>query len=375
MNTKTNTRALALSLSIASIPTLSVTLSGCGGDVVGSDTAPVVVDDSGRRWMNLGDAPISHRPAQEVLDPGVIDRASRLRDIVARGGTLLDEGSGRELYAPRDAARVARAVADYDRARPAEAAPAVADRRIAPPPGAAPNDAARNIQGFSDGRTRVSTGSLGNRPYEYIGRYTIPMGGNTISVCSGTLIGSNYVALAAHCVYDRHDDAWIYGPNGERGTFCVNNVCGNVTGRKMNANWSSASDLHFREHDYAMLRLDTALGTTNGVMGLSSITSDSTVKDLDARNHGYPTVTPDGSTASGTNLWGMHCDIVAAYSDRLAYNCDTTGGHSGGPVYYYNSTNAAYYMLAVHSGPNTFDNTGARVSAVRTWFTSEMVGW
>jgi V8-like Glu-specific endopeptidase len=335
--------------------------------------APSVSNLQQRTWRRLGAAPASHNTANESPDPATLRRASRLGRLVTERATLLD-GDGGEFAGVIDRARVAANVAAYDRER-AEG-PVQARERIEAVPD--PLGVRQNIQGFSDNRTRVSTGSLDNAPFKYIGRYEIPVTTNTISTCTGTLIGSRYVAIAAHCVYDRDDDAWIYGYNSTlgiyRGKFCIDGVCANVSARKMSPDWAGAGDLHFREHDYALLKLDSTLGTTNGTMGLSSITDDSTVRDLDARNHGYPGNPPDNSAPSATNLWGMHCDIVAAFSGRLAYNCDTTPGHSGGPIYYYNS-NGSYYILAVHSGPNTFDNTGARMSTIRGWFIDEMAGW
>jgi V8-like Glu-specific endopeptidase len=335
--------------------------------------APSVSDVQQRAWRRLGSAPASHRVANESPDPVALRRPSRLASRVPAGASVLDMDGG-EFIGAVDRARVAQNVAAYDRTR----AEGPVEARTRPAVVSDPHGAFQNIQGFSDNRTRISTGSLDNAPYKYIGRYEIPVTAGTISTCTGTLIGSRYVAIAAHCVYDRDDDAWIYGYNSTlgiyRGKFCIDGVCANVSARKMSPGWAGASDLNFREHDYALLKLDSTLGTTNGTMGLSSITNDGTVRDLDARNHGYPGDPPDGTASSATNLWGMHCDIVAALSGRLAYNCDTTPGHSGGPVYYYNS-NGTYYILAVHSGPNAFDNTGARMSTVRGWFIDEMAGW
>jgi V8-like Glu-specific endopeptidase len=237
--------------------------------------APSVSNLQQRTWRRLGAAPASHNTANESPDPATLRRASRLGRLVTERATLLD-GDGGEFAGVIDRARVAANVAAYDRER-AEG-PVQARERIEAVPD--PLGVRQNIQGSSDNRTRVSTGSLDNAPFKYIGRYEIPVTTHTISTCTGTLIGSRYVAIAAHCVYDRHDDAWIYGYNSTlgiyRGKFCIDGVCANVSARKMSPDWAGAGDLHFREHDYALLKLDSTLGTTNGTMARCATSTPAT---------------------------------------------------------------------------------------------------
>ena len=66
----------------------------------------------------------------------------------------------------------------------------------------------------------------------------------------------------------------------------------------------------------------------------------------------------------------MGCDIKYVFNERLGYNCDTSGGHSGGPVYY--RSGSTRYQTAIHSSGYLFYNTGPTMAYLRGWFLSKM---
>ncbi|MCA9611783.1 MAG: trypsin-like peptidase domain-containing protein [Myxococcales bacterium] len=327
----------------------------------------------GRTWVDQGLTP---RTSRHAVDDTQLQEAPDTLEIVESfvDGVLLDAEDGHEYFADAlDEETRAALRAAYDETLDVEEP----EREALAP----------RILG-ADGRTRITARS--NNPYRGIGRYTMQWaddrdacrgveGEDCEASCTGTLIGSRYVAIAAHCVYDRGDNAWIFGNVGAtRGSVCFKDgattVCRDVVARKVSPTWAG-SNLNRARHDYALLKLSSSPGLYQ--MGLSSISSASSLRDLTVRQHGYPGEPPSGASPSVDQLWGMtSCSITDVASDRLSYNCDTTGGHSGGPVYY-RTSGGSFYLLAIHSGGATFANTGARVagSDTRDWLVAEMAGW
>lgn len=231
----------------------------------------------------------------------------------------------------------------------------------------------------SDDRVRKTTSERNNFPFSAMLEYIIPLSAaecaaeglspGCASICTASLIDDQYAATNAHCVFSRSDDAWIYGDrtlsNGrsDRGYVCRNSTCVDVYTRYRSSNYDDGLFSDFTR-DYALLKLNNDMPGANGNFVMSRLTSKSSIKAKRHYNYGYP------GSKSPYGLWGMGCDIKYVGDERLGYKCDTSKGHSGGPVYYRNGSTR--YQTAIHAGRSVSYNTGPMMGYLRGWFLSKM---
>ncbi len=350
---------------------IAVFAGACAG---GGDS----IDAHGRALIDLGEAPrVSHLvspPAYTEVDREVADELA---------GVFIDQ-DGHEYYAEALDGALAEQISDaFDRL-------AVHEEGLATGGISLVDEGEVTLPRVLGGDGRRAVGAASNTsPFSSIGEYTIQLQGAascdgfaTCSMtCSGTLIGSRYVALSAHCIYDRGPDAWIYSnvPGApSRGTMCFNgptgSVCRDVTSRKRSNGWRTSGTNRAR-HDFGLLRLSSAPAGIP-TMNMSSRSTSSLRGDRDVSQHGYPGTRPNGTQNQPLELWGMDCRMTDVEALSITHNCDTTGGHSGGPVYYL-SSGGTPWLIGIHSGGAAFGNGAARVAgtSTRDWLVAEMVGW
>lgn len=324
-----------------------------------TDAEIAAIEDARIERRAVRDGLLAFAPSGQYLDP----QGKLLVSVVS------DFDDGEYVGAPVEGQEMAELRAAYDAGRPAETgkrAPAGEAREIGF------EAAYKSVRG-SDGRARKTTAERADFPFSAILEYQIPMSEDVCeeeglddgcySSCTATLIDPTHATTAAHCVYSRSDDAWIYADDGSRGVVCNASGCVDVVSRHKSGSYATTLFSDFSQ-DYAVLDLDASPPGYNGDFTLSTLDMDdkSTIKSKTHYNYGYP------GDKSPFGLWGMSCSIDYVGDNRLGYACDTTGGHSGGPVYYRNGDTR--YQTAIHAGAAVFHNTGPNIGEIRDWIIS-----
>lgn len=348
---------------------VSASLPGCVTDEP-SEVAPESMRDdaelrhfTSEQWLGtaLG------LPAPRVLDMGPLARrgergkergfmhADEPEEGYRRVATLRN---GREylLDIPYSAELAARVEQRLD---------ALLDRAEADTADLDPQAGDKGISGNSDGRKRfgIAEGFSKNDWVAAIGLMT-PRGDPATAGCTATLISSDVVLTAAHCVFSESRNggpltpAFDFHPRADRsqavrfpwGTWSSTGAL-YYDPHYVNAGCykSSNNDSACRQSDWALVRVARPVDADGMNLFMRyKVVASSNIAGL--KNRGYANCDspqPPPYCVSHT-LFGdpETCSILltgpgddSGYSETLAHSCDTNPGHSGSPMYYYDATN------------------------------------
>ncbi len=207
-----------------------------------------------------------------------------------------------------------------------------------------------------DNRKQVrTTGTVGRRVVYLKGT----MGG-TRFFCSGSMIGPDAVATAAHCLYDTTANRFATNLKvfpGRDGSFKPYGSCRGVQAA-VPQGWIGASgSTGDQKFDFGRLELDCAVGGTTGWFGIAVASNPA---GAPVKVNGYPSDKPTGTQ------WRSSGRITTVTAHRLKFDADTVSGSSGGPVY----NPKAFFCLCIVA-INTLEersllsaiNSGTRITA------------
>lgn len=172
--------------------------------------------------------------------------------------------------------------------------------------------------------------------------------------CSGWMISPSHVATAGHCVYSGGvNGTWYTNFTVTPGRNGADKPYGTCGAEKATTVYGWSHDKN-HDYDYAVLKLNCAIGNTVGWLAMRP--NSGVLNGLELTSRGYPGDKPEGTQ------W-FTADTVRMSTDyRLGLRFDAIKGQSGSPIY--RVDNRIFMAFAVLSSYDrtTDHNTGIRIN-------------
>jgi len=190
-------------------------------------------------------------------------------------------------------------------------------------------------------RTQLDDKSQLEHPYNLIGKLVT----DYVYDCTASLIGEDLALTAAHCVVNRHGQisnnivfklALNNGEAIDRARVIADeSVVGSLTKYRAQPNL-----------DWAIIKLDKALGKKYGHFDLRMSPNIEAARDITISFAGYSGITSNKNSMDIQDNCQFR-DTVSRF-ELFSHDCDSNGGDSGAPLF--ECHNNRCYIMAVHIG-------------------------
>ena len=342
------------------------------------------------RTVTLSDAPYDDDLHQRQIQSGL--RAQVTPDPVAARFERPSDGTFGVMYV--DYAQRAEYVAVYDLEDTRAAAAELVKRGMnQASEGTDPLGVPRGWSNDIDNRISFEDYAVTHSTLRRIGRVSSAAGG-----CTGALFGPRVVLTAAHCIFDgagnylqnitfqarRNGSELPYGSVVSQGAVYP------IAYKNDGCNISETSSCVKNDWAILILPADPWAASPNGSPGYLGVwwAGDSTLATFAPRNVGYPGCSnsmPPASCVSNVAYGDLTCaGVPIAVTDeddrwplygtkgKMMNGCDTSPGHSGGPIYSYSPGSNGPYIIgnatwnqcnsSTCNAASQYSTAGARIS-------------
>jgi protease YdgD len=193
---------------------------------------------------------------------------------------------------------------------------------------------AENVFGPTDPRVSVDVTAY---PWKAVGRLALPDG----SWCTATLVSTDLILTAAHCVMDPEGAGIVKGDYSFMPGY--NNGASSDSAKLTWFWWGTATPEVDRQDDWALARLDKALGTEDGWFATNPLDLTQYLNNPMFELGGYNQDLDGGLVDTADEK----CSFTKPQNGFFLHNCSDSRGSSGAAIFYMNQSTPVVAAIGV----------------------------